>query len=717
MRIIISLVWCLSCSTVFSQTDTLSDFETRDIVITASRAKQDPFEVGRSVTVLKKSDFDLSLFRSFGELLTRQTGVYTVGAGQTPGALQSLQMRGVGNHQSAILVDGFHLIDPSSVDNALDLSELSLANVERIEIVRGAHGTLYGPSAVGGVVHIITSEPQQTGFRGVAQTNAGIFGKGTHDLSQGLNLRYTLSNGLYAGGDLYHQVVRGLNATIDTVRTPGSFKQIDRDNSTRLNWNVNAGFRNDDWNFAISHRRSTVEADIDDGAFVNDPNYTTDVKRTLTQGSVWKRIGERTSVTASGGLSSFRRSAVDDSSLVSSLGETDHSYYRGIFEGDLAQGDLQVNWAGRALSLVAGGGFNYETMTSRVFVANTQFAYSSLSDLDTLNLSATLLNSYVHADINGALLNEGLLKWNMALGARWNHHDQYGSNWTFELNPSYRATKHTTLYAAWTGGFNAPSLYRLYAPDTYYTSGITRGNKKLKPEKSSTLEAGIKQRFDRLDWSAALYRSVVSNFIDYVYLWDSQIPIASLGTDFLRDDYRGDTYLNVGRQTVHGFETDLNWRPHADLLFSFNAAFAFGRLAYDESKIDEAKTQGHHVQLYSNGVFLTGNAKSKRLVRRPHTANASLMYRLLSEVNVGTSVRYVGRRYDVYYNPALGPFGALDTRPLDPYVIVDMQATYQVSKRVTIMGRVDNVLDNTQQEILGYRSVGRAVYAGVRYAW
>jgi vitamin B12 transporter len=702
---------------IAAQTDSLRSFETRDIVISASRTEQEPFKIGRSVTLLTRDDLNRRIHRSFGELLARQTGTFIVGAGQVPGGLQSIAMRGVANHQTAVFVDGFRLIDPSSVDNALDLTELDLSGVERIEIVRGAHGTLYGSPAVGGMIHVITSGQRRTGFQGRVVSNNGIFGSGTHDLNQTVNLRYGLWNGLFAEGSMYHQSVRGLNATIDTVRTPGVFKNIDRDDLSRLNVSLGTGLTNDEWDVRLRYSQTNYDADIDDGAFVNDPNYTVDVTRHLSQLSIRKFLSDRLSFTWSGGYSAFKRDAIDDSSVVNAAGDTDHSYYRGTFEGELAQAEAQINWRGRAISVVAGGGLNAETMTSRVFILNTAFNFSSLSDLDTLDIHSTLGHVFVHGDINGAVISDHLLRWNLGLGTRWNRHDRYGTNWTFELNPSYQASEHTILYAAFTGGFNAPSLYRLYAPDSYYTSNITRGNENLKPEKSRTFEAGIKQRFERVEGSVAYYRSRVSEIVDFVYLWDSQIGIDTLGNDFLRDDYRGDTYLNIGTQTVDGMELEFVLRPHDAVRMGANAAFAWGKLEYDESKIDAEKTQGHHVQVLSNGVFLTGKASSKRLIRRPHTVNGDMTIKVMPSTHVGGAVRYVGRRYDVFYNPALGPFGALDSKSLPPYAVVDVHASHQLNDHLSVSVQLNNVFNDTQQEIRGYRSVGRALYAGIRYGW
>lgn len=713
MRIWIAV--CLFIPTLAAQEDSLGSFELRETVISATRTRKNPFEIGRSVTLIGSNQRGFAI--STGEWLTRQTGVYTLGAGQTPGSLQTLQIRGAANHQTSVLIDGFRLADPTSPDNALDLTEITLSDLDRIEIVRGAHGTMYGSSAVGGVVHLISRIPERTGFHGNVRLHGGILGNGAYDHSQYLNLGARTEHGIFIQSDLMLRNVNGLNATIDTVRTPGAFKKLDRDGMTQSDLSGKVGFHNDEWKIVSAWRMIRTNSDIDDGAYRNDENYDVGLRRFLGQLSIEKSLGTKSDVTMTAGYSTFRRRAVDDSSQIAFDGSTDQSYSDGRYEGTSIQSEGQFTRRGRGYEGVAGVGWNRETMSSRFYYLHTAYQFSILSDLDTLDLQADVVHAFAHGDFNGTLIADHLLEWNLGLGIRWNRHDRYGVNWTYEVNPSYRLHPTTLVYASWTTGFTTPSLYRLYAPDKYYTSAITRGNIQLKPERSVTLESGVKQKLDRVEWSAAVYQSVVRNFVEYVYLWDGTLAIADLGTDWMRDDYRGDTYLNIGTQTVQGVEYSVMLRPADALTFNFSGSFLRSRLKYDPSDIDDTKTEGHHVQLYSSGEFLDEKISSKKPVRKPNTASASLLYRVNPKLQCGITSRYVGRRYDVYYNPALGPFGALDTQPMDAYVTSDAVTNVRLSDQLTADIRLHNMFDNRTSEIRGYRSLGRSLFLALRYGW
>ena len=65
-----------------------------------------------------------------------------------------MRIRGAENNHTLVLIDGVPANDPTS--GAYDFSDLSTADIERIEVIRGAQSVIYGSGAVGGVINIIT---------------------------------------------------------------------------------------------------------------------------------------------------------------------------------------------------------------------------------------------------------------------------------------------------------------------------------------------------------------------------------------------------------------------------------------------------------------------------------------------------------------------------------------------------------------------------------
>ena len=206
-KMLLSSMMTLSLQSLIAQ-DTIQSHDLEEVIISASRYEQNIKDVGRSISVISNDEIQKSVYSNVSDLLSQQEGISIIGNGQTPGSHQLIYMRGAGINHTVILIDGIRITDPSTVDNAADLSELSLANIERIEIVRGAHSTLYGSSAIGGVVNIITKKAKKEGLNATAQINAGTFGTSTSVISENLYLNYTSKIGLYASGEIYNTNVK-----------------------------------------------------------------------------------------------------------------------------------------------------------------------------------------------------------------------------------------------------------------------------------------------------------------------------------------------------------------------------------------------------------------------------------------------------------------------------------------------------------------------------
>ena len=131
---------------------------------------------------------------------------------------------------------------------------------------------------------------------------------------------------------------------------------------------------------------------------------------------------------------------------------------------------------------------------------------------------------------------------------------------------------------------------------------------------------------------------------------------------------------------------------------SGNVSLISGKLEYNPSSIDTAHTHGNHVQMFADGAFINKDVESFGLVRRPSTGNISISYKPIKKLSLTTTIRYVGPRSDIYYSAALGPFGALASKGMGDYTLVDFLIRYTISKRLTVGIRAENIFDIKYQE-------------------
>ncbi len=187
------------------------------IVITATRTPQKVSDVVAEVTVLDRTMLDRSEGRSLVEVLSQAPGLQFANNGGL-GRPSSLFVRGLEARHVLLLIDGVPL--GSATLNIASLDNLPLDTVERIEIVRGPMTSLYGSSAMGGVVQVFTRRGT-TGVNGNARVAAGS--KGYALASGGVSVA---QNGFDLAAQVQHQQVDGYSAS--NSRVPfGSFNADD----------------------------------------------------------------------------------------------------------------------------------------------------------------------------------------------------------------------------------------------------------------------------------------------------------------------------------------------------------------------------------------------------------------------------------------------------------------------------------------------------------
>jgi len=143
-----------------------------EVVISATRSPQDPKHTPVAVTVLPLADLDTAQVFDLRAALAEQAGVNIVTSGAT-GAVSSLFLRGAESHQTTFFVDGVRMNDRSALYSSY-LGGADLTGVERIEVLRGPQSTLYGSSAMGGVILVETARGQGAS-QARLRTTAGSF--------------------------------------------------------------------------------------------------------------------------------------------------------------------------------------------------------------------------------------------------------------------------------------------------------------------------------------------------------------------------------------------------------------------------------------------------------------------------------------------------------------------------------------------------------------
>jgi len=699
--------------------DSTKLYQLKEVVVTATRSEKNLFDVGKSLSLISQGQIKDSYINNLADVASSKEGIYIVGAGQNYGMNQSIFMRGANSNQTTIMIDGIRITDPSLVNNSVNISELTLSNIDRIEIVRGLNSILYGSSAIGGVINMISKKKETPGLNLDVNLNAGSFGKGTSLSNEELFLNYTSNIGLYTNINLYNTNVKGIDATIDTFSSANGYNKRDKDGSTHQDFIGKLGFSNNILDVYGSFKYTTQKVDLDKRAYVDDDNYKMNFERNLMTYGLTYHIQNNIDFKFEGGYSKLIRAAVDDSSIVDEYGTFDHTYIDERYKGKTFTNEIQLHAELPSIEFLLGGDIYKESMTSRLYYyANSMFGvYESLDDLDTLRLNTTTNSIFCRANINGNYVDEKLKNVSLALGLRYLSHSTFGSKLLYEINPQLKFNPMTILFASVSTGFNAPSLYQLYSPSKDIVSGITRGNNHLKPELSQSIEVGIKKSFeDNFDFTLSYFSTKTKNMIEYVYLWDKNIGLDTIGNDWMRNDYRGDTYLNLGDQTVNGIELGFRSRIDDKLSISGNISLVDGRINYKPSDIDTSITHGNHVQVYNNGAFMNKESEILGLVRRPSTANFSFTYSPVDFLSFKFNLKYVGRRGDVYYDSKLGPFGALGTTPVADYALIDLYSKYLINDNLTVGLKIENILDTKYVEIKGFSTRGRGFYLNLRYS-
>lgn len=205
------------------------------VVVTATRTESREDALLSDVVVIGRDAIERHAGRTLAELITREAGVQMSGNGGL-GKNSSVYIRGTESRHVLLLIDGVRF--GSATAGSATFDNLSIEDIERIEVLKGPASALYGSDAVGGVIQIFTRKGR-TGLHPDAAVTVGSHGHrawtagvsaGTEQVNYALSVRQlredgfsstnpALSSSYNADRDGFEQ--DSLNASLDWRLAPG----------------------------------------------------------------------------------------------------------------------------------------------------------------------------------------------------------------------------------------------------------------------------------------------------------------------------------------------------------------------------------------------------------------------------------------------------------------------------------------------------------------
>jgi vitamin B12 transporter len=499
------------------------------VVETATKFPVKQMQTGKVVTVIGKDLLEKSSGKSIAQVLNEQAGITIAGAYNAPGSVQTIFLRGASSGRTLVLLDGIPVNDPTMINNEFDLNLFSIADVERIEVCKGAQSTLYGSDAIAGVVNIITVKKDvKTPFNIKATT-----GFGNKNTTRN-NIQFYGKQGKFTYTTRFAKLkTNGFSSAYDST-SKGNFDDDGYDGnviSAALQYQVIPALQVKTF---VLH--SQYKADIDAGIFADEKDYT--IKNsTLTSGfgTVFKK--GIINITANYQYSEYKRRYLNDSLFVRQFGtKFENNRYSGRTQyGELFGSVTATKW----LTVIAGFDYRWWNMNQQYFSLSSFGPYSS-SFADTSLHQTSFYTSL--------LFNALKKKLNIEIGGRTNNHSRYGNNSTYTFNPSYSISKNWRLFGSIASGFKSPSIFQVY--------DVFSGNKDLQPETSVNYEFGVQQSHEKISSRVVYFHRDIKNGIDY--------------------DNVNFKYFNFVKQVVDGVELELTVQPVKNLNVTANYTLITG---------------------------------------------------------------------------------------------------------------------------------------------
>ncbi|WP_320159498.1 MULTISPECIES: TonB-dependent receptor [unclassified Marinobacter] len=524
------------CGQAAADTAPQSSYYLDEIVVTGTRSNRMLSDTPVRTEVVTDRELEKTHARNVAEAIENVAGVQLRNIHGKAG--KEVWLQGVGADRVLVLVDGLPLT--ATTGSSVDVSQLALLDVKRIEVVKGAGSAQYGSAAIGGVVNVITRD-LEPGVRGEVTLDGGSYGEQNPSGDRADFGRYGARANIDMGSEHLrlrlsgsHQKSNGIDPEPSTWARPGD--EYDRNQfNTRLEW------------LPESDHKLFAEAGYFDEAsgsrFLNEKAGTVVKQGKEESVERWRTVlgGEHVvSETQAVFWNLLREELTDNTYKYSTFGQFDHRDANQVLSQASAHSEFAM---GESHLLMVGADFRHETLEQTI---------DGQMELDGGKRSRNSKEIWFQDTWMPSS------RWEWVAGIRGQQDSDFGDHYAPKLNTRYELTPDSPasqyLRASWSGGYRVPNLKeRHYRFDHSQLGYVVEGNPDLLPETSQNLQLGWGVNYLNTGWfEVNAFQNLIDDLIQTQFDADATAARGD-GVDVYR-------YANVDKARTRGVETTAGWQ-------------------------------------------------------------------------------------------------------------------------------------------------------------
>lgn len=473
-----------------SCTSTIASANEDDVIVIGSRVPVEQHKLGKSITVIDSEQLEMHQERYVADALRMVPGLAVSRAGSF-GGYTEVRVRGAEANHVLILVDGLEI--SSTTDGGYDLSGLQVANIDRIEVLRGPQSAFWGSNATAGVINIITKKGVSNHHQ--AQINAEIGDDGTRQTALALS----------GGMERFDYALSGAFRETDGFNISDFGDEDDGDINRSINGKINLELT-DNITLNVTGRKASRSSASD------DQDYT---YGSPTQGLV---LDTDSTVSTEEQSVSVGLTA-DFDSLIHTLRIEQDSNNRELSFGDGSEAgsDSIRKKAVYQVSYRFGPSQAVQSLTGGVEYEKEKFRNTFPSELSQEASQDRELRGYI-IQYSGDYFDRFFL----TSAVRFDDNDKFKDSRTFNISAALLPFDHGTRFHGAIGtGVSNPTFYEQFG----YIPSAFEGNENLEPEENKGWELGVEvplfdERvvFDVTYFKEELRNEIVTNFPAPLYI-------------------------------------------------------------------------------------------------------------------------------------------------------------------------------------------------------